>query len=65
MSLREQNEEMREALIVSMLNAINQSQGTRADAQFAWDNESTPAMINVLRRLIQAAFAIVKVHNPR
>ena len=42
-----------------MMRAIVQSRGG------AWGDSATPALVNVLRRLLQAAYAILKVHNPR
>ena len=43
-----------------MMGAIIASQ-----AKEVWDDSVSASLINVLRRLLQAGFAILKVHNPR
>ena len=48
-----------------MMNAFVQSQGTEEGVSHPWDDKISPAMLNVLTRLLQAAYAILKVHNPR
>ena len=43
-----------------MMDTIIESQN-----QDIWNDSVHSNMINVLRRLLQAGFAILKVHNPR
>ena len=43
-----------------MMDAIIASQDKEV-----WDDSVSTSLINVLRRLLQAGFAILKVHNPR
>lgn len=47
------------------MNAIVQSQSSEKNADYSWDDKVSPAMMNVLRKLLDQGFAILKVHNPR